>query len=303
MLYFKDIQLGDKELFNEYAQRYFGVEACFGNMYLWRKSWHIKITHDEEALYILMENGDYPSFMLPPFMKVDGSSMCEPIRKCCNYMQEVYNKPLKFKGATTQIMERIERDCPGQFAFIEDRPNYEYVYRRDDLANLTGKKYSKKRNHINKLLKEHEFEYKSYTQEYYEQCIALQKRWIEEKGGMNEDFEDELTVTKEAFDNLAELKLRCGLLFIDGKLEAFSIGEKFLNMAVIHIEKANADIQGVFPLINREFVRNEWTDVEFINREEDMGLEGLRKSKMSYYPEFFIEKYDGVRKKHECKAD
>lgn len=296
MLDFKDLKLEHKSLFAEYAQKYFGVEACFGNMYLWRNSWNIQVCNDEEALYILLENGDYPSFMLPPFMKTDGSSMCEPIRKCCEYMQTVYDKPLMLKGATVQIMERIERDCPGQFAFIEDRPNYEYVYNRDDLANLAGKKYHKKRNHINKLTLMHEYEYRQYTDEYYDDCIVLQKKWVEEKGGMNEDFEDELFVTKEALKNFKELELRCGLIFIDGKLEAFSIGEKFCNMAVIHIEKANYNIPGLFNLINREFVRNAWTDVDFINREEDMGMEGLRKSKMSYRPAFFIEKYDCVRK-------
>ena len=300
MLVFKDLELKHKALFDEYAQEYFGVEAFFGNMYLWRKSWNIQLTNDEDALYILLENGDYPAFMLPPFMKDESKSMCGPIKKCCVYMREKYSKPLKFKSASVQIMQRIERDCPGEFAFIEDRPNYEYIYNRDDLANLAGKKYSKKRNHINKLLKHHTFEYKTYTPDYYDECIALQNRWIEEKGGMNADFEDELFVTKEALSLMDELELRCGLLFIDGKLEAFSIGEKFMNMAVIHIEKANANIQGSFALINREFVKNEWKDVDYINREEDMGMEGLRKAKMSYYPAFFIEKYDCVRKENGC---
>ena len=89
------------------------------------------------------------------------------------------------------------------------------------------------------------------------------------------------------------LNLRCGLLYIDGSLEAFSIGEKFDdNMAIIHIEKANPDLQGSYALINREFVRHEWSDVKYINREEDMGIEGLRKAKLSYNPVCLLEKYD-----------
>lgn len=296
MLEFKDIEIGDKALFDKYTRNDFGVEACFGNMYLWRESWHIMISHDSEALYILLENGDCPSFMLPPFMKDETTSMCGPIKKCEEYLREVYNKPLLFKAATTKVMQRIERDCPGQFVFMEDRVNFEYVYSRDELANLPGKRFHKKRNHINKLLMQHEFEYRPYDSGYYDECIALQEAWIDTKGGLNEDFADELFVTKEALSNLEELDLRCGLLFIDGNMEAFSIGEKFFNMAVIHIEKANPEIPGVFNLINREFVRNAWEDVEFINREEDMGLEGLRKSKMSYRPVFFIEKFDCVRK-------
>ncbi len=113
----------------------------------------------------------------------------------------------------------------------------------------------------------------------------------------NDDFSDELFVTKEALSNIDALGLKCGLLIVDGKMEAFSIGEKHgERMAVIHIEKANPDLQGAFALINREFVRNEWMDVEYINREEDMGIEGMRRAKMSYNPVFLVKKYDCVRK-------
>ena len=295
MLKFKDVELSDSVLFEEYAQPLFGLEACFGNIYIWRKAWDIKIANDEQALYVLMEN-DEPSFMLPPFMKNEKDSMCVPIEKCEEYMKNNYGIPLLLKGVTPPIKERIERDCPGSFEFSEDRCNYEYVYNRDDLANLTGKKFHSKRNHINRLLAKHSFEYKPFSKEYYDECIDLQNKWVHSKGGLNEDFEDELVVAKEAFANMEALKLRCGLLFIDGELAAFSIGEKYRNSAVIHIEKADPEVPGAFNLINREFVRNAWEDVEYINREEDMGIEGMRRSKLSYNPVYLVEKFDCVRK-------
>lgn len=297
MLEFRDIEIGDKAVFKEYTRGYSNVEACFGNMYLWRESWHIKIGFEEDALYVLMENGVYPSFMLPPFMKDADADITGPVLKCEKYMRSVYDKPLRFKGVTAQTKQRIELQMADEFVFTEDRPNYEYVYKSEDLASLVGKKYSAKRNHINKLIISHAFEYRVYTGEYYEQCVALQESWIEAKGGMNDDFSDELFVTKEALKNIDALGIKCGLLIVDGKMEAFSIGEQHGdNMAVIHIEKANPHLQGAFPLINREFVRNEWMDVEYVNREEDMGIEGMRRAKMSYNPVFLVEKYDCVRR-------
>ena len=295
MLKFKDIEISDSVLFEEYAQPLFGVEACFGNIFVWRKSWDIKIAHDEQALFLLLENDD-PSFMLPPFLKDEKADIGEAVEKCEEYMKQVYGIPLLLKGMTPPIAQRLEKSRPGQFSFTDDRCNYEYVYSREDLANLAGKKFHSKRNHINKLLAEHSFEYKSYTADYYDECMKLHEKWIHSKGGLNEDFSDEIVVAKEAFANMDTLNLRGGLIFIDGKLAAYSIGEKFRDMAVIHIEKADPDIPGVFNLINREFVRNAWQDVEYINREEDMGIEGMRKSKLSYNPVFLIEKFDCVRK-------
>lgn len=297
MLEFRDIEICDKADFERYTRGYSNVEACFGNLYLWRKSWHIKIAYDKDVLYVLMENGVHPSFMLPPFLKDSEERICEPLRKCEEYMHSVSCSSFVFKGVTEDVKNRIERDCPGEFVFKSDRDNYEYVYASEDLANLVGKKYSAKRNHINKLLSNHSFEYKAYSRQFYEQCVALQKNWIMSKGGMNEDFEDELFVTLEALKYIDELGLKCGLLFVDGKMEAFSIGERSSDdMAVIHIEKANPDMPGVFALINREFVRSEWMGVKYINREEDMGIAGLRKAKLSYRPVFLVEKYDCVRK-------
>ena len=300
MLEFKDIGIEDKALFDQYTQchGYHNLEACFGNVFLWRQAWHIRIATDELAMYLLMDKGEYPAFMIPPFLIDCDSNIGEPIRRCEAYMKAEYGSPLYFKGVTTQFKETIERDCPGEFAFTQDRANYEYVYLSDDLVNLVGKKYHSKRNHINKLLKNHTFEYRRNNGEFDAQCIALQKKWIEDKGGMSSDYADELFVTQQAFEYAEALGIVCGLLFVGGALEAFSLGQQHgEDMAVIHIEKADPNLQGSFPLINREFVRSEWTHLKYINREEDMGIEGLRRAKMSYNPAFLLEKYDCVRAK------
>ncbi|RDC49395.1 DUF2156 domain-containing protein, partial [Acinetobacter sp. RIT592] len=104
---------------------------------------------------------------------------------------------------------------------------------------------------------------------------------------------------KRIFKNYEKLKdtLKISGIYIDSKLEAFSIGEMLNdNMAVIHVEKANADIRGLYPYINQQFLLNEFSDVEFVNREEDLGIEGLRKAKLSYHPVKFAEKYTVIEK-------
>ena len=298
MLNFKKVQIEDQTLFNQYTicHGYHNVEACFGNIFLWSRAWDIRMAVDDIALYLVHVNCGEHVFMLPPFLKDCEADIGEAIRRSEAYIREKFDKPTRFKGVTPQFKEKIENDCPGEFTFTEDRPNYEYVYLSENLASLKGKKLSAKRNHINKLVSKHEFEYRRNYGDMNAACVAFQKEWIEKRGGMNEDYRDELYVTETALENMDALGIRCGMLFVDGQLEAFTLGQQHgEDMAVIHIEKANPDLQGAYPLINREFVRNEWAHVKYINREEDMGLEGLRRAKLSYNPVFLLEKYDCVR--------
>ena len=116
----------------------------------------------------------------------------------------------------------------------------------------------------------------------------------EENDAVTDDMEEELIGIKKLFNNYSVIKdkLKIAGIFIDGKLEAFTMGEYINpNMALIHIEKANPSIRGLYPYINQQFLVNEFSDVEFVNREEDLGIEGLRKAKLSYHPVKFIEKY------------
>ncbi len=299
MLEFKSIELEDKELFEEhtYCHGYHNIEASFANIYLWSKVWGISMATDEDAMYLYIDNGCEKSFMLPPFLKECETNISRPIKKCEEYLKSVKETPPLIKGVTGMIKEKIEKDCPGEYLFTTDRKNFDYVYLSEDLCTLSGKKYHAKRNHINRLIKEHSYEYKRYTSDYYESCIELCRQWMQGKDEILEGHEEEHSVIRNALANLEALGLVCGMMFIDDELEAFSIGEKFdKDMAIIHIEKANPDIQGSFALINREFAKNEWCDVKYINREEDLGIEGLRRSKLSYNPVFLIEKFDCVRR-------
>lgn len=294
MLDLRPLELEDKELFERFAvcYGYHNIEASFANKYIWGDAMKTRIFADEHTMYLLF-NYAGEDFMVPPFLKDCDINFTGPLRNCEEYMLSTLGKFL-IKGVTNEIKAQIEKDCPGRYRFEPDRINYEYVYLAEDLSTLRGKKLHAKRNHINKLLAEHTYEYRKYTGGDYDACIALQKEWIRCKDDSPEGCE-ELEVIKRALENLDRLGLKCGLLFVDGRLEGFSIGEAFGDMAIIHIEKANANLGGAFPLINREFVRNEWSGMKYINREEDMGIEGLRKAKLSYNPVFLLEKYDCLR--------
>lgn len=295
MLEFKPLELADKEIFKRYAKcfGYHNIEASFANKYIWGGVMNTKLAFDGYAMYTLLKCGE-KEFMIPPFFNDCDTGFSEPLKKCEEYMRK-NGGPFLIKGVNKEIKARIEKDCPGRYAFIEDRANFEYVYLAKDLASLAGKKYHAKRNYINRLVSSHDFEYRRYRSEDFGACIELHEKWTRTSKNP-EDGHEERGVIERALKNLDELDLVCGVLLIDGSLEAFSVGECFGNdMAIIHIEKANAQIDGAYALINREFVRNEWSGVRYINREEDMGIEGLRKAKLSYYPAFLIEKYDCVR--------
>jgi len=291
MLNFEDVKLGDKARFEKYTlcYGYHNLEASFANIFIWQKAMNIRMATDDLAMYFHLSSKE-TSFLLPPLLEDCHTCIDEPMRRCEAFLE---NRGEKFlmKGVTAPLKERIERDCPGRYMMAEDRANFEYVYNAEDLCTLEGKKYHAKRNHINKLLASHSFEYRAYTAEDYDACMSLYDAWLEGKGGITPSYQNEKWATEEALKNLDVLGLKCGMLYVDGVLEGFSVGEKFGDMAIIHIEKANPDLQGAYPLINREFARHEWSRVKYINREEDMGLEGLRKAKLSYYPAFFVEKY------------
>jgi uncharacterized protein len=295
MLEFRDINITDKEEFERYTHGHRNTEASFANIYLWRKVCRTKIAMDEQAMYLLLDLPNYRPFVLAPFLLDYNASYKEPLQRIYEYMNARCGG-FFMKGVTGCVRERIEADCPGNFSLVPDRDNFEYVYLSSDLCNLEGKKLHAKRNHINRLLQEHKAEYRAYRPEDYDACIALHIQWMENKGGETKGYKEEFTVTQTALSNMERLNLKCGMLYVDGKLTAFSIGECFKDdMAIIHIEKADPDVQGAYAMINREFARAEWSGVKYINREEDMGIEGLRKAKLSYNPVFLIEKYTCVR--------
>ena len=204
-------------------------------------------------------------------------------------------KPFCLYGITREHFEQIEQWFPGQFTCEYNRDEADYVYETEKLATLSGKKLHSKRNHINKFKQVYEgrWEYEKLTEDQVEDCFQMAMRWRNENECEEDDEKNqEMCVTMNSLRLLKELHLIGGVLKIDGEIVAFTIGEAVNDDTfVVHIEKAFAEVDGAYTMINQQFVEHELLGkYQYVNREDDVGMEGLRKAKMSYHPVFMIEK-------------
>jgi hypothetical protein len=173
------------------------------------------------------------------------------------------------------------------------RDHFDYVYRTEDLINLAGGKYHAKRNHLNSFKQSHRFVYAPLTPEQVPACLKLTESWCRLKRCQDDlNLMGEWQAVRLALQHYEALQLTGALILMDWRVEAFTLGE-LLNRdtAVVHIEKANPDIRGLYALINQQFCEQAWAATPFLNREQDLGEPGLRTAKLSYHPHRLVEKY------------
>lgn len=304
MLEFYELTLSDKEMIQAYTRRW-NLELAdlsFPNMYMWRLSHNIRFCIEEEVLYVTLCHRKAPCFFFVPLPWDTNASLEIPLKKLEEYSASL-GEPLRVKSATQAQREKIDADCPGCYEWYWDEGTFDYVYRQEDLAELRGKKYHGKRNHIKQFLAKYpQAEYLPLQPEHVDACLQLYSDWAQKKADtLDDSVEDEWLSVNEALRNFQALGLIGGVVMVDGELQAFTVGELLTpSLGLTHIEKANVDMHGLFPYINQQLARNEFKDMEFINREEDMGLVGLRKAKESYKPIKMIGKYS-LRKAGETR--
>ena len=178
-----------------------------------------------------------------------------------------------------------------------DRTFSDYLYDAQSLRQLSGKDLHAKRNHVNRFLRTYpDYQFAPLTQGDADDALQLVMDWCEEKGIDSRDItKSDYRPVKMLLDHFDELKLRGGAIRIDGKLVAFSIAsEPYNHTGVIHVEKAKADIPGLYAAINKFTLDQILQDIDWVNREEDLGIPGLRKAKLSYGPSRLIHKYEVV---------
>lgn len=205
--------------------------------------------------------------------------------------------PCRITGLDEEACRLIEQLYPGRFRIHCDRDSYDYVYDINDLADLKGRKFQKKRNHLNKFCGLYPNAYVTpITRELLPKVREMANKWYEDKLAQDPtgDFHMERSALKKAFDHLAELDME-SLVLMDGEeVLAFTLGSPLSeNTFDIHFEKAREDADGAYPTINNEFakyLRQKYPRLQYLNREDDMGLEGLRKAKLSYNPHHLTEK-------------
>ena len=294
-LQFEPVSIEHKALVESYTKPWHirGSEYTFTNIFIWGCGGRIRIAEKDGALFFLLKYEQVPEYMFAPVMRIGGDYekvLALATEYCLEHDITPYYKGVS--GPLTALFEGLL-----DYTLVEDRANHDYVYAMTDLRDLSGKKFHSKRNHINQFKARYEdYEYVSLTPDMLEECMSVYDQWRDNKH--EEDDWGERDSVQLAIDQMHNLGLRGGAIRVGGVLSAFSLGERVdEEMAVIHIEKANAELVGLFTMINQQFVLHELGDMKWINREEDMGLEGLRRAKLSYNPAELLVKYEARYKK------
>lgn len=296
MIDFEPLTIEHKELFDSYMRghMYMQSETSFANLYMWQHTWNIQIAEESGALYVSFNNPQYSPFLMVPFLKHESESLEPHMRRAEDYMRDTYGE-FCIKCATSRQVEKIRLDCGTRYIFRYDEEDSDYIYHAKALLELAGKKYHGKRNHVNAFLRNNSPEVRDYSSEYRDDCLLLQEQWARARTSDVQEADEEYISIMKALDNFHALDLRGIVVLLDSKVAAFTIGEQLNPVtALIHIEKAHADVNGLFPYINQEFVKRYWSGYRYINREEDMGIPGIRQAKQSYHPAFLVDKFDVI---------
>lgn len=287
MFEFKSPALEDRNWVQPLLEKsgYMGCENSFGTLYIWSEAYSTKICRYKD-FFLRCSGKDQPYYGFPI-----GESDPYPVIEELIADAKEKGKSFKMIGVTQDIARELEVAMPGRFVFKADRNNADYIYSTENLIKLAGRKYHGKRNHIAQFIRAYSWTYEDITKETIPDCLQVAQKWAdadEDKEGA----EAEALAMRKAFDAFDELKMKGGLIRIDGEPVAFTVGEEINpRIFVLHFEKALNGYNGLYAAINQMFAEHHLAQYTYVNREEDLGLEGLRKAKLSYHPSILLEKY------------
>lgn len=290
---FRKITRDTQSLIKKYTNNWEidNADFSFTTLYLWGRHGKILYAEQDGALFLYYHFPQGTPFFLPPIPEDPQADYRYYTELALSEMQKMGFTP-NFRSVSEPFLSKLKEFYP-DIPLTYTRDACDYIYATESLISLRGKKLHGKRNHINKFLEEHQnWEYCRIDESNLHECMALYEDWVESKDEPTIEEYDERITVELAVKHMTELGLIGAAIRIDDKIRAFTVGERISKeLAIIHIEKADAEINGLYPLINREFVTHEFSDTLYINREDDMGLEGLRKAKLSYHPLCFVDKY------------
>ena len=285
---FKKLCLEDKNNIDKYIAPYkfLSCEYSFTSLYIWKDACDIQYTIYKEALIIKKKDFDGNYHFMQPLGYAE-EDLGEIIEKLKKYREENNMKYL-FKDLEESFIEEFNAllNANNEFCVKEDRDNFDYLYEAEKLMTFSGKKLHSKRNHYNSFTRTYDYEVIEINDEKVIEDVKIAaEKWYEETDEKDIKLYYELLAIKDIVNNMKFLNLKGVAVYVDGILAAFSIGESLNDkLAIIHIEKGDTNINGIYSFIAKTLVDECFSDAEIINREQDLGIEGLRKSKMSYYP-------------------
>ncbi|BCZ17563.1 DUF2156 domain-containing protein [Helicobacter sp. NHP19-003] len=271
------------------ADNFIVGDVNFTNLYLWQNAREIRLAFAGGCVVIKTTYPNQAPFYFYPIGGGDKRAVLEQLINHAKAQREV----LEFRALQSEHKNELERLFPNAFSYEAQRDRFDYVYSVAELINLQGKKFHKKKNHLNAFLKL----YPNYSYEPIsllnipELKLALQE-WHKLDDPQDLGLKHEHGGILSVLAIYESLPLLGGVIKIDGRIVAMSFGEK-LNptMALIHIEKADPSVRGGYQMINQQLLKHAFTDCVHVNREEDLGIEGLRQAKMGYNPVFLVEKH------------
>lgn len=288
---FKPLALEDHAILQSLLWDYQPVtsELTFTNLFIWKSHYGFAWSLDRDWLLVIGNAPEREWWALPP---IGPPPRLKISRQLLHWLREE-------KGEEDPRIERADQrlhaELTGASGFSAEplRDHFDYVYRTLDLIQLAGAKYHAKRNHIHSFMRSYHYTYEPLQEEHLPACLKLAESWCQWRR-CQEDLNllGEWEAIRQALRNFQALNLEGRVIFIEGKVEAFTLGE-LLNRdtAVVHIEKANPEVRGLYALINQQFCEDPWAGVPLINREQDLGEPGLRTAKMSYHPLHLVEKF------------
>ena len=299
MLDFHIPTFDDKKWINKVLDGYsgFGSENTFGSIYLWRNFFGTKVCSYANCLLRKYSFKDIPVGYAFPLRAQNCDSDCLKIALDALFKESrSYGLPFVLTGITKEDLEYLKGIYTGQFKFMEQRNSEDYIYLSSDLISINEKKFHSKRNHISKFNKLHKFSYEDVSETNLEEVLLFIDSWFKDNGDTGEEgLNYESSAIKEFLNNYEYFNFKSGILKIDGKVVAFTSGEEISqNVFVIHFEKALKEYDGSYSVINNEFAKRNLRNYTYINREEDMGIPGLRRSKLSYHPKFLLKRYQAI---------
>ena len=293
LLPFRPIALSDSRAVQQqvYTTECRNCDLNFMNLMSWRFLFGTEIAFYKDWLLFRFRADGKLAYLFPV-----GNGDWSPILNDMMEDASLQGEEFCMMGVCDRSFQALQEQMPGRFDSHVDPSFTDYIYYRESLAQLTGKKLQPKRNHINKFIKSYpNFEYVALTPEVFQECLGLVERWHQQKG---EEIIGRLTPSEElnalqfAFEHWEELSGQGGALKVDGQLIAFTYGAPInYDTFDICVEKADVAYDGAFSMINREFARSLPSQYLYVNREEDLGIEGLRKAKTSYQPAFLLHKH------------
>lgn len=289
MLTFNDITLSDKETIKTKlnTSRCRCCDFSFANLVCWAPRFHSKFAVIDDTIFFkFIDNKGNSCYTMPL-----GSMAVKESMELIMQDAKKENQTFQMRGVTTKMWDSLDQNFPNKFINTPDRDNYEYIYESEKLISLSGKKLQKKRNHLNKFKSENpNWSYeKINSNDQLEECLMMLKKWDNiEHNDKHQNFD--FIASELMIRDFFELDLIGGLIRSNEKIIAFSIGSELTEDTLcVHLEKAFAEINGAYTIINQQFAEHEGVNYKYMNREEDMGLEGLRKAKLSYYPDILLK--------------